>query len=94
MFAQEFRSSKSFVKIVVCFAVFTDVFLYGLIVPSLPFALTERLGLPESLVQRWNSILLGTYGAAILLGSCRLQRFLHIPIAGFSIRHCMLLTWT
>jgi hypothetical protein len=57
--------------LVVCLAVFTDVFLYGLIVPVLPFALSARLGLPKSKIQRWNSILLGTYGAAILVGSCK-----------------------
>ncbi|KAF1843283.1 MFS general substrate transporter [Cucurbitaria berberidis CBS 394.84] len=69
MFGQQFRSSKAFVKIVVCMATFTDIFLYGLIVPVLPFALSERLGLPDDMIQRWNSILLGIYGAAILLGS-------------------------
>ena len=72
MFAHKLRSSKGFVMLVVCIAVFTDVFLYGLIVPVLPFSLSERLGLPENKIQRWNSILLGTYGAAILVGSCKL----------------------
>lgn len=69
MLGRSLRSSKGFVMVVVCIAVFTDVFLYGLIVPMLPFALSERLGIPDHLIQRWNSILLGTYGAAILLGS-------------------------
>ncbi|KAH7377604.1 major facilitator superfamily domain-containing protein [Pyrenochaeta sp. MPI-SDFR-AT-0127] len=69
MYGHDFRSSKRLVKIVVCTATFTDVFLYGLIVPVLPFALSERLGLPDNMIQTWNSILLGTYGAAILLCS-------------------------
>ncbi|KAK2750158.1 hypothetical protein FQN57_004654 [Myotisia sp. PD_48] len=69
MFAERIRSSNGFTKLVVCLAVFTDVFLYGLIVPVLPFALRERLGIPDDDIQKWNSILLGTYGAAILVGS-------------------------
>lgn len=71
MYGHQFRSSKGFVKTVVCTATYTDVFLYGLIVPVLPFALSERLGLPDNMIQTWNSILLGTYGAAILLCSCK-----------------------
>jgi hypothetical protein len=71
MFFGESRSSKGFVVVVVCVAVFTDIFLYGLIVPMLPFALAERVGLSGGDIQRWNSILLASYGASILLGSCK-----------------------
>ncbi|RAK80756.1 MFS transporter [Aspergillus fijiensis CBS 313.89] len=39
------QSSPIFVIVVVCVAVFTDIFLYGLNVPVLPFALEERTGL-------------------------------------------------
>ncbi|KAF1986342.1 MFS general substrate transporter [Aulographum hederae CBS 113979] len=69
MVLRKVRSSKAFVIVVVCVAVFTDIFLYGLIVPMLPFALAERVGLSGNDIQRWNSILLASYGASILLGS-------------------------
>ncbi|PYI01425.1 MFS amine transporter [Aspergillus sclerotiicarbonarius CBS 121057] len=69
MSVQKLRSSTIFAVIVVCVAVFTDIFLYGLVVPMLPFALADRVGLSEADIQHWNSILLATYGAAIMLGS-------------------------
>ncbi|KAA8646644.1 uncharacterized protein ATNIH1004_005319 [Aspergillus tanneri] len=69
MMLPKWRSSTAFVTVVVCVAVFTDIFLYGLVVPMLPFALADRLGLAEGDIQRWNSILLAVYGASILLGS-------------------------
>ncbi|KAH1393106.1 hypothetical protein KXW71_005360 [Aspergillus fumigatus] len=43
----ELRSSKVFVIFVVAFATFTDILLYGLIVPVTPTALHERVGLSE-----------------------------------------------
>jgi hypothetical protein len=45
------RSSKWFILSTICVAVFTDIFLYGIIVPVLPFALSLRAGVPESSVQ-------------------------------------------
>jgi hypothetical protein len=66
-----FRSSKTFALIVVCIAVFTDVFVYGLVVPVMPFALTQRLGVPEEDVQKWNSILLGVLGGAVFIGASK-----------------------
>ncbi|KAE8147661.1 major facilitator superfamily domain-containing protein [Aspergillus avenaceus] len=68
------RSSKAFIIFVVVFAVFTDILLYGLIVPVTPTALHERVGLPEDDEQKWTSILLALYGAALLAAS---------PIAGY-----------
>ena len=60
------RSSYWFILSTICIAVFTDIFLYGLIVPVLPFALTERAGVPAEDVQHWISVLLAVYGAALL----------------------------
>ncbi|KAF9889575.1 hypothetical protein FE257_007083 [Aspergillus nanangensis] len=68
------RSSPVFIVFVVVFAVFTDIFLYGLIVPVAPTALRERVGIPEADVQRWTSILIALYGATLLAAS---------PIAGY-----------
>ncbi|PQE21104.1 hypothetical protein CJF32_00005541 [Rutstroemia sp. NJR-2017a WRK4] len=70
----EARSSKLFILATICIAVFTDIFLYGIIVPVIPFALSARAGVPESSVQSWVSVLLAVYGAALLVGS---------PIAGW-----------
>ncbi|KAE8353685.1 major facilitator superfamily domain-containing protein [Aspergillus coremiiformis] len=65
----EWRSSSPFVTLVVCVAIFTDIFLYGLIVPVLPFALKVRIGLADHDIQLWASAFLAVYGASILLGS-------------------------
>lgn len=46
-----------------------DVFLYGVIVPVIPFALRDRAHVPQDQVQHWVSVLLAIYGAALLVGS-------------------------
>lgn len=69
-----FRLSRPFIYTVVNLAVFTDAYLYGLIIPVLPFALIERVNIPASEVQRWIGILLAAYGAGLIIGS---------PIAGW-----------
>jgi MFS family permease len=68
------RSSKTFILTTICIAVFTDIFLYGIIVPVIPFALSSRAGVAESSVQSWVSVLLAVYGAALLVTS---------PVAGW-----------
>jgi MFS family permease len=68
------RSSKLFILTTICIAVATDTFLYGMIVPVIPFALSSRVGVAQSSLQSWNSILLACYGAALLVCS---------PFAGF-----------
>lgn len=68
MIARDFRASKGFSLFVVCIAVFSDVFTYGVIVPVMPFALVQRLGVMEKDVQKWNSVLLGVLGIAIIVG--------------------------
>lgn len=62
-----FRTSTVFITVTVAFAIFTDIFVYGIIVPVIPFALTERAGVPQSDIQYWVSILLAIYGAALLV---------------------------
>lgn len=61
-----FRTSTAFITVTVAFAIFTDIFIYGIIVPVVPFALTQRAGVPESDIQYWVSVLLAVYGAALL----------------------------
>ncbi|KAI4195261.1 MAG: hypothetical protein LQ348_002488 [Seirophora lacunosa] len=60
------RSSTWFLLTTICTAVFTDIFLYGIIVPVVPFALTRRAKVAEEDVQHWVSVLLAVYGAALL----------------------------
>ncbi len=74
-FLGRIRSSKPFTYTVVNSAVFTDAYIYGLIIPVLPFALVERVHLPESEVQEWIGILLGAYGAGLMVGSRKLCTF-------------------
>ncbi|KUJ18070.1 MFS transporter-like protein [Mollisia scopiformis] len=61
------RSSKLFILSTICIAVFTDIFLYGAIVPVIPFAIQSRAGVEQSSVQSYVSILLACYGAALLV---------------------------
>ena len=66
---EQFRSSKWFIYVVVNLAVFTDSYLYGLIIPVIPFALTEYVHVPSEEAQRWIGVLLGSYGAGLLVTS-------------------------
>lgn len=79
-----FRSSSNFILATVCLAIFTDIFLYGLIVPVLPYSLSVQAGVAEKDVQTWNAILLGIYNGALCLGS---------PIAGFYADHTSSRRW-
>ncbi|PVI01088.1 MFS general substrate transporter [Periconia macrospinosa] len=64
-----YRSSVSAIITTVSFAVFTDIFLYGVINPVAPFALQSRIGIAEEKVQYWVSILLTAYGATLFVMS-------------------------
>jgi MFS family permease len=58
---------------VVGVGIFTDLFIYAIIVPVLPFVLRDRLGVPESQLQILVSVLLGIMAAS---------SFVFSPIAG------------
>ncbi|KAH7080067.1 MFS transporter-like protein [Paraphoma chrysanthemicola] len=60
------RSSDGFIIGTVALAVFTDMFLYGVIVPVIPFALTTRGHVSWDRVQYWVSVLIAIYGASLL----------------------------
>ncbi|CAK7220823.1 hypothetical protein SBRCBS47491_004320 [Sporothrix bragantina] len=83
-FLLQYRSSTFFIVGTICFAIFTDIFLYGLIVPVMPFALTSRAGIPHDDLQRWTTILVATYGIALFVGS---------PIAGIYADHTSSRRW-
>jgi hypothetical protein len=67
------RSHTLFVTTTVGMGAFTDLFLYGLIVPVLPFLLKDRVNISESQIQGTISMLLAVYAAASCVTS---------PIAG------------
>ncbi|KAF2682129.1 MFS general substrate transporter [Lentithecium fluviatile CBS 122367] len=69
----KWRSNSIFICSTVGVGAFTDLFLYALIVPVLPFMLEDRVHLPESEIQNTISTLLAIYAGASCLAS---------PIAG------------
>lgn len=79
-----FRSSSTFILATVCIAIFTDILLYGIIVPVIPFALTSRVGVDEDSVQTWNAILLACYTIALFVGS---------PLVGLYADHTSSRRW-
>ena len=78
-FLIKLRSSKLFVYTVINLAVFTDAYLYGLIIPVLPFALVERVKLHQDEVQRWIGLLLAAYGAGLIIGARELHSLVLSP---------------
>ncbi|KAK6219470.1 hypothetical protein LQW54_002203 [Pestalotiopsis sp. IQ-011] len=78
------RSSKFFIILTVCLALFTDIFYYALIVPVIPFSLTVQVGIAEDQVQSWTSILLACYSAALFVSS---------PLAGIYADHSSSRRW-
>ncbi|KAG8628179.1 hypothetical protein KVT40_004052 [Elsinoe batatas] len=68
------RSNTFFIVSTVAVGLFTDLFLYGLVVPILPFMLKQRIGVPEEQVQSHVDGLLAAYAGASVLCS---------PLAGY-----------
>lgn len=60
----QWRSSKLFVTITLGIGLFTDLFLYSLVVPVLPFMLADRIGVPLDQIQGHVSSLLAAYAGA------------------------------
>lgn len=65
-FYLKIRSSNWFIITTISLAIFTDMFLYGVIVPVIPFALEEKIDIGGNEVQHWVSIFIAIYGAALL----------------------------
>ena len=63
------RSSTLFITATVGIGLFTDLFLFGLVVPILPFILRDRVELPASQIQSHVSALLAAYAGASVLCS-------------------------
>ncbi|KAI0423782.1 major facilitator superfamily domain-containing protein [Xylaria sp. FL1042] len=67
--ALRWRSNTLFIIATVAIGLFTDLFLYGLIVPVLPFMLRSRLSIPENEVQPYVSSLLAASAGASVVSS-------------------------
>jgi MFS family permease len=65
----KWRSNTLFILATVGVGLFTDLFLYGLVVPVLPFMLRTRIDLSEDKVQSYVSGLLAAYAGASVLSS-------------------------
>lgn len=65
----KWRSNTLFIVSTVGIGLFTDLFLYGLVVPILPFMLQDRIGVPEDRIQSNVSGLLAAYAAASVITS-------------------------
>ncbi|CAG8971805.1 hypothetical protein HYALB_00001915, partial [Hymenoscyphus albidus] len=63
------RSSTTFILATVALGLFTDLFLYGLVVPILPFILRDRLNTAPDSLQNLTSIILACYAGSLLLFS-------------------------
>ena len=63
------RSSTLFIVSTVGIGLFTDLFLYGLVVPILPFILKDRVDIPPDDIQSNVSGLLAAYAGASVLFS-------------------------
>lgn len=63
------RSSTLFIVSTVGIGLFTDLFLYGLVVPILPFILQDRVHMPQEQIQSNVSGLLAAYAAASVVFS-------------------------
>ncbi|KAI0973712.1 major facilitator superfamily domain-containing protein [Xylaria arbuscula] len=67
--ALRWRSNTLFIISTVAIGLFTDLFLYGLVVPVLPFMLRSRLSIPEDEIQFYVSNLLAAYAGASVVSS-------------------------
>jgi MFS family permease len=72
----QWRSSTRYICYSAFIATFTDGFLYGAIVPVIPFSLVDRTGVPEDTVQKWLTLFLVTFGLSMAIGA---------PVAGWGL---------
>jgi MFS family permease len=63
------RASTLFIIATIAVGLFTDLFLYGLIVPILPFMLHDRVDLQEEKVQSYVNAMLAAYAGASVIFS-------------------------
>jgi len=67
-FALKIRSSVPFITLTAGMSILTDIGLYGLVTPILPYRL-ESLGVPDEQIGRKVGLLIGAYAAGLVLSS-------------------------
>lgn len=65
----EIRGSLTVIMGTITLAIFTDIFVYAVVVPVVPYAFMDRMDIPESQVQSKVSIALAIYSAGMIVGS-------------------------
>jgi len=65
----KWRSNTFFILTTVAIGMFTDLFLFGLVVPIVPFILNDRISIPHDEIQYYTSLLLACYAGAQFLFS-------------------------
>jgi MFS family permease len=65
----KWRSNTFFILTTVAIGMFTDLFLFGLVVPIVPFILSDRISIPHDEIQYYTSLLLACYAGAQFLFS-------------------------
>lgn len=77
---EAFRSSKGFITFTISYAVFTDSFLYAVMVPMAPKEL-EKQGLSDDTVQKLITLQLSVFGLACFIasGQCPSLRVMVLP---------------
>lgn len=63
------RSKPLFIIFTVGLGMFSDLFLYALLVPVFPFLLVDRMNTPPELIQEYVSMLLAMYAGASAISS-------------------------
>lgn len=63
------RSSSFSIVFSVTFAVFTDIFVYSVVVPVIPYVLEDRLGIASADIQTNISKILAMYSVGLIVGS-------------------------
>lgn len=65
----EIRGSMSIIVLTMSLAVFTDTFIYAMIVPVVPFAFVERMGVSPENVQSQVAVALGVFSAGMVISA-------------------------
>lgn len=65
----EIRGSLPVILTTITLAIFTDIFVYAIIVPVVPFAFVERLGVSTDSVQSQVAKALAVYSVGVIVGS-------------------------
>lgn len=69
-----FRSSKWYILVAACWALYTTSFYYTSTVLLIPFTMTEQAGVPEDGVQIYAGVMMACYSVILVIGG---------PLAGY-----------